>query len=283
MGETRSLRMVASRRLLARRIVLALAIVGLVAAQALALPITVDGNVDDWGIAPGPWGTSDWVPFAEVQGTWPPAEQDFPDDANSGQVIPGHGGQPFDAEALYFAYDANYAYFAIVTGLPPTGARGELAGDLALAFGLAGPYTHAVETTGDGGLLAGGLYENVAWRNGYWGPKSDPAAIITGDLVAGPPDTQLVYASLSGAHYVIEVAVPLSLLPVSMDAPTPFRAHWTETCGNDAVDMTGLLPLVPPPPSPFDDPVVPEPTTMALLGGALAALAARRRRRSARP
>lgn len=282
MKSVRTLRGLEARRRLARRIVLAVMIFGVVAAQALALPVTVDGDVADWGIAPGPWGSSDWVPFAEVQGTWPPAEQDFPDHASHGYVIPGHGGQPFDAEALYFAHDDHYAYFAIVTGLRPTGIRGELPGDLAIAFGLAGPYTHGVETTGDGGLLSGGLYDNVVWASGYWGGQSDPTAIVSGDLVAGPPDTELVYVSHSGPHYVIEIAVPLGLLPLSTTLPTPFRAHWTQTCGNDAVDMTGLMPLLPPPP-PYDDPVIPEPTTMALLGGALAAVAARRRRRSARP
>ncbi len=256
---------------------LALALLALAAANALAVTITVDGDPSDWGVAPGVWGSSDWTPFAGVQGTWPPAEDDFPDNAGGGQVGPGFGGQEFDAEALYFAVSGGNACFGIVTGMPPGGARGERPGDIILAFGLGSDWTHAIETTGDGGLALGGLYAVTEWDDGLWGAVTNPSGIAAGSPLWTPLGSNLCYEPTTGNHFFIEVAVPLSVLPLSEAEPTPFRAHWTETCGNDAVDLEGLLPDDPH--EPEVPPVMPEPTTLALLGCAVAGLAARRRRR----
>lgn len=244
------------------------ALLALVAAHVLAVPITVDGDPSDWGVAPGPWHTSQWVPVDGVQGTWPPAEPDHPDNNAGGHVGPGHGGQTFDAEAIYFTTHNATAYFGIVTGLPPQGARGEQPGDLILAFGTDGAWTHAIETTGDHGLVQGALYTDATWANGLWGATSDPASIASGTAVWTPQDPNLSYRPTSGRHFFIEVGIPLAALPLSHDEPTPFQAHWTQTCGNDAVDMEGEMPR----------PHSPEPATLVLLGCAVAGLAARRRR-----
>lgn len=249
-------------------LLLAAAVLAWSATPVAALTITVDGDPSDWGIAPGEWGTSVWTPADGVQGTWPPAEDDYPDGTNSGYVGPGYGGQDFDAEAIYFTYDDEYAYFALVTGMPPKGARNEFPGDIILRFGQDPTWTHAIETTGGNSLVVGALYEEIEWEKGLWG-TTDPAGIASGTEVWAPESPNLVYTKSSGEHYVLEVAIPLSVLPRQEMGYKPFAAQWTQTCGNDGVAMHGDLPPV----------HMPEPTTLALFGLALAGLRARRRRR----
>lgn len=256
---------------------LALSLLSLSAGSGLALTIAVDGNPSDWGIAPGPWGASDWVPLPGVQGVWGGTE-DYRPGTNGGFVAPGYGGQLFDAEALYFTYGDAYAYFAVVTGFPPEGTQGNVAGDIALDIGADGTWDYGIETTGNRGNVRGGLYENIHWGNGLWGAATNPAEILTGSLAWAPTFSSLSYTAIGNEHYFIETAVPLDALSRSTMQPTSFQANWTMSCGNDGVRATGQLP---PSPQEFQS-VIPEPATCTILGSGVLALLALRARRKAR-
>jgi len=259
---------------LPRTALLALSVLALIAAHAGAYPITIDGLPDDWGIDPGPFASSDWEPNPGVDGVWGPPE-DYQPGTDGGYVHPGYGGQQFDAEAFYCTYDPEFAYFGLVIGLPPQGAQGHVPGDIALDFGPDGTWDIGIETTGNNGNAPGGLYASILWGSGLWG-NSDPTSILTGSLQWEAGGTNIVYSALAGTdHYFVEVAVPLEQFPLSETTATAFRAHWTQTCGNDAVDFDSELPSVP-----TIGGVVPEPATCAILGGSLLAMGALRRRKS---
>ena len=253
-------------------IILSLVVLGLMAGRASGYTMTVDGDVSDWGIAPGAFGSSDWEPLPGTQGIWGPPE-DYAPGTSGGYVYPGYGGQEFDAEAFYLTYDENCAYIAVVCGMPPSGAQGHRPGDIALDFGLDGTWDLGIATTSYGGKTAGGLYTDITWASGLWGGVSDPTAIITGTLVCAPDTTSLFYSAIGGTgHYVIEASIPLDQLPSSEEgAPVSFRGHWTQTCGNDAVDAECSLP---------PGSIIPEPMTCTLMGiGFVALLGSQARRR----
>ena len=240
----------------------------LTAGPAAALTINVDGDPSDWGIDPGAWGASDWEPFAGVQGTWG-GDEDFNPSTPGGQVYPGYGGQAYDAEAMYFTFDGTYAYFAVVSGVPPTGTGDRTPGDIIIDIGRDGIWDFGIETTGNDGHVAGALYENAAWTSPNSFGQSAPFAI--GSAAPGSPASSgsLFYTSLGDGHYLIEAGVPAEKLGFSEGSKTSFAAHWTMRCGNDTVDMEGEHPVM-----------MPEPASCTLLGsGLLAALALRLRKR----
>ncbi|MFP4057465.1 MAG: hypothetical protein ACLF0G_11405 [Candidatus Brocadiia bacterium] len=257
-------------------LILALVVLALMARHAGGDPISIDGLPADWGIAPAGPFDSDWEPDPGIDGVWE-------DDAWtwSGYLGPGWGGQRYDAEGLYFTHDDAWAYFGLVTGFPPDGVDDDWAGDLALDIGRDGSWDLGIETTGDRDHLPGALYRDIAWASGLW-PSSDPTEMLSATAAWTPPGGTLYYNYLGDDHYFLETGVPLSQLPLSPDQPTDFRAHWTMTCGNDAVDLDAQFPVTPnTPPS-----IIPEPATCTLLGSGLLAvfaLRARKRRRSGEP
>lgn len=106
-------------------------------AESMAVTITVDGNLSDWGLN---WSDSDnsndWTPTPNMGISY--TVEDYTGGNNrNGQVNPGYGGQAYDAEALYVTWDANNLYIALVTGHSPTtpDSNGDFGpGDFALAF-----------------------------------------------------------------------------------------------------------------------------------------------------
>lgn len=258
----------------------ALVVLGLAAAPAAARTITIDDqSCADWGIKPGPWESSDWVPFADVQGTQDNSDDYRPGTAG-GRVGPGWGGQTFDAEAIYFTRDADYAYFAVVTGFPATGHDGHKPGDIAIDLGCDGTWDFGIETRGDNDHPLGALYEVTEWERTTSFPQSSPFEIKSGVRKWTPDFPSFTYSSIGNEHYLIETAVPIGAFGMAepLDGQGPatrdFAAHWTMTCGNDEVNMNATFP------SYHETPEIPEPMTCTLLGsGLLAALALRNRKR----
>lgn len=260
-------------------VALALAVMGLMASQASGVEITVDGSPYDWGIVPGPGGTSDWTPYDGVQGTWGGCE-DFV--GTSGRVYPGYGGQAYDAEAFMATFDNDYAYIGIVTGFSPIPADrdGVTAGDIALRVVGDSAWILGIETTGNDGNTQGAVYatENSDWTSPAYG-SSFPSELKSGLTPLWTPDEPSLYylnTTYGGEHYFIEAAIPISLLPLSATGNTAIKGHWTMSCGNDEIEA--CIEYCPPPPPPPAH-IVPEPLTCTLLGGGLLGVLALRNRK----
>ena len=279
-------------------VVLALAVLGMAGGPAGATTLNASGgpatpttismngvashDLPLWGISPGVFSSTNAVPWTPKAGIAYVVEDSSPNDSFLG---PGSGGQAYDAEAMYFAYDSAYAYFAVVTGMPSTGYGGNFAGDLAIDINRDGTWDYGVAGITHGNVTKGKLYQttNSNWPGTHFDGSADPTWMSMSSNSPIAITTffyQLAYdasANNDGTnnHYLIETAVPLSSLNLSPTSPTNFRLHWTETCANDAIDLNGSFPSFPtlPPPN------IPEPTTCTLLGGGLlAALIARYRK-----
>jgi len=233
-----------------------------VAAQS-AFAYAVDGNLNDWGVTPAAFGSSDWTPNPGVYFT----EEDYEPGTADGFIDPGTGGQTFDAEAMYIDYDNDNLYYAIVTGLPATGSDDIRPGDVAFDFGIDGIYEYGIKTIDYWGD-AGSLYAVTKWEPGTdWpgkGTVAAPTEMIDYVELFNPAVSAFAYnKDFYGAfdHWVIEGFIPHAYF--GADWGKPFRAHWTQTCGNDAIDVN-----VP----------IPEPATVSLLGiGILGLLKLRKR------
>jgi len=230
--------------------------IGIVTASDAHATITVNGFLDDWGVTPGAFGASDWVPDNGAIYT--------EEDTNINYVGPGYGGQKFDAEAIYCKKENGFINVAIVTGHPAGGASGEHPGDIFFNFGVGMQY--GLQTTG---VNAGRLYKNPLWNIG------SPFA-VAGESTMKPGAyedrglTDFVYLHTytgcgdSNDHWVMEMKIPESYF--GGDWMYGGFIHWTQTCGNDAIDLE--IPGT-----------IPEPATMALFGIGLAGLLRVRRKK----
>lgn len=213
----------------------------LCAAPVWAFTITVDGKLDEWGVTPGPYGSSQWTP--SVGGIYFREE-----DQIDNYLDPGFGGQLFDAEAIYATFDSTNLYYAIVTGHPDTGANTWKPGDIALKPNGSG-YLYGIAATAHDGLTQGALYSVATWGRGLdnWngtprGFISEPTAIEAINGTTALATGSLAYnnneygTAEKGSHYVIEGYIPRT--GFGQDQDKHFLLHWTQTCGNDAIELT---------------------------------------------
>jgi len=235
---------------------------------ACAFGFVLDGNLNEWGVTPGVWGASDWVPSAGIHYV----EEDYQPGTAGGFVDPGYGGQTFDAEAMYVTRDSDNLYFAVVTGFPSVGSSGWSPSPLAIDFGSNGSFEYGVDVVAPDASDVGSLYKPDSWTGGLndWGYGtvgylSYPVAMVNPTLIMNPAVANLVYNNIyygGSAHYVIEGYMPISAF--GSDWSDRYSLHWTMGCGNDAIDLGPA--------------VIPEPTSMVLFGIGLAGAALRRRR-----
>lgn len=220
--------------------------------------------LSDWGISYGKWGGGEGAPeviYSYIEDwTW----------GNHGYLGPGWGGDAYDMEAAYLAWDPDYLYLAVVTGFPLEGRfhNGDYyaAGDIALDVTGDQVYDFAVDVT-DGALRSGDL----AWQNPAIGGSSsfrgvsDPLRVTS--WTNTKPLAGFSYGEYEG-RYAIEAKISLDVLgPVEA-----YKMHWTMGCGNDVGEILVRGPVQ----------VTPEPGSLLLLGGglAIAGIARRLRRKS---
>jgi len=109
----------------------AMAVIGL-AVSAQGATVTIDGDLTDWRVNLQLYNTGDTIDG--VAGTRFVANSFTPSagieyQATNDDVATDHGGELFDVEAVYYTYDADNTYFAVVTSSNPNGTRWDGYGD----------------------------------------------------------------------------------------------------------------------------------------------------------
>ncbi|MGB0721986.1 MAG: hypothetical protein ACPGU7_06270 [Gammaproteobacteria bacterium] len=197
-----------------------------------AAAFTIDGDLSDW-LGGNSNNSSDWTPLGSISNiVWTEEDQTSAQQPN--------GGQYYDAEALYLAWDNTNLYYAVVTGLPETESTLP-AGDIAFDFGDDGSWEYGIEVMDNQGNVKGGLYDVSSWDAPTHFPANGPWSIGSGTLM----DTgSIVYENSTavtglggkgGTHYVIEGSIALSNF--SGHFGESFNVHWTMKCGNDLIEL----------------------------------------------
>ncbi len=221
---------------------------------------------------------------------------DFDEHNNTSDIsYPGHGfvpspglddegGELYDIEGLNFAY-ANDSVFVTLTNSYGLGinsaAWGQYfrAGDL--FFGFDGSNDQFAISFSDGNLysvnswdyiseIPGSYYNDLAIRNGVGAFKMHDATFLsladgTYDLYQGY-ETNPMYAYQTDT-YLFEFRFAASALGVDINNYSQINFHQTEECGNDLLEKS------------YDLGVVPEPGTILLLGLGLLGVGTTMRRR----
>ncbi|MBT9505755.1 PEP-CTERM sorting domain-containing protein [Rhodoferax sp.] len=264
----------------------------LIACAAQAAPIVADGNMADWGIQAN--GTvAGWTPTQNAGILYVVEDQN---NANSGYLSPGWGGQAYDAEAMYLTWGKNTQgvmslFLGMVTGHNPNTATGSNSygrGDFAIDFGRDGSWEFGVLTKDRSATLKQGdivSTTNANWAKGLWSSpgvlanSQNPSPYVTHvNTGADVGNAKVAWTQISGAmgvlggsHWFYEAEIPVSAFGNywSGDNPTKsFDVQWTMDCANDIITL--------------DPPVskVPEPASAALVLLGAGLLGAQRRRKA---
>lgn len=261
----------------------------LVGGAAVAAPLTVDGNLSDWGVTVADNNGSNFWSYVP---TLYYAIEDTSDTAgDNGFVGPNYGGQNYDVEFLGVKQQGSRIYLAMVSGLRPDngferfgpgdirlvvngitygievgGGAGGGAGT-ALAAGAAGS-TYLLDSNG---TTIGALSHPAAqttgsiWKNSAW--IMDPIVPATpvqfqGGTQVGMADYIYTRNTVTSQHSIIEASFETGLF----GDINSIEIAWGPACGNDVLSVTG-------------DINVPEPHVLSLLAVGLAGFAVRRRSR----
>ncbi len=234
-----------------------------------------------------------WTPFQDDNVNYRNGAYRGEDWVRRGRVNPGRGGQGFDAEYLFYKLDGATLSLGLQTGFDisdgkySTGGKDYWSGDMfltingndyALDYGFAETKDYYGVTIG-GQPDTAGLYEKVVAGGTMFYP-SGSFAMASGDLLTDINFQDITEGSGSALTPITTDGSDLSYYrQVSFDVTSfllgngslSVDAHWTMSCGNDAINGS------------FHQPV-PEPGTIALLGIGLAGLVGveKRRRRKKR-
>ncbi len=244
-----------------------LAIIISLALTGPAFAYSIDGSVADWGINLSAASTIGYLNTHLPSGGNDIDYGTPEDNANASSPVntyvgPGYTtGNAYDAEALYFDNDANYAYIALISGTKPNDTY--TPGDILIDTDNNGSYDAAIRfsSTGNFSVVTGvTAWNNVSYSQhsiaNYWTAKTWTTIYTTG--------FSSIYAANPNSHYVWESAVPLSYLGLSYG--DNLTLHWTMKCGNDYLNTRA------------DVNSTPEPASLSLLGIGLLGLAGLRKK-----
>lgn len=211
-------------------------------------------------------------------------------------LSPGWGGQAFDAEYLFYKLQGNQLSIGLQTGFDIISDNGQLydghryyGGDLALSFdgnksnyeyaidfgNLTKNYADTVKISAQGnasGMDTAGLYKANSWNNDIYfytnGGFSAPYGVSSGSLLVSATSGNFTQGSgIVGGDksYFTMFTFDLSNI-AGLQHDFILDAHWTMSCGNDAIDGRVALSKVP------------EPSPFVLFGLGLAGLVVARRK-----
>ena len=229
-------------------------------------------------------GGSTWDGWAQFNSA--PGEDK---EGNFNYVDPGYGGQAFDAEYLFYKVSGNTVHlglqtgFDVETGHQVYGNKHYWAGDLFLSIdgvtlGDSSSYEFAVdfglghcgwsdrnngscaETVHDAGVYSVSSYDDDVYAGHT---ISLPYAMDTGVKLANLLSNEAGSGLQDNGHTSYFRQVSFDISQLGLVGPLTVDAHWTMSCGNDAVDGYAT---------------VTEPATLALLAIGIIGLGLARRK-----
>jgi len=213
---------------------------------------TIDGDLSDWGVTP----FTDWVPDSLTADYW---ETD-----NINEYSANGYEENYDFEASYFDDDLNYLYFAVVTSyeIPWRTTSQFVIGDLGIdlnddfsvtTHGVVDGLEYAVRVSSAnmGDVVQGPTWSGTFYLDGFWsgeGMQGSPLQAGNGTVVGSASIAYQAYdfGGDEDETYILEIAIDRSLLP-SLVIGDLVTSHMTNWCGNDSINLTGVVDYIPAP------------------------------------
>lgn len=279
------------------------------AAGAHAATLTVDGNLNDWGVTVADNNGSVFTTINPGIGFMGSFIDDRDDNAGDGGFLdPHYGGQNYDTEFMGAALQGNTLYIAIVSGLrPDNGFTRYGPGDMIITssqgtFGIemgggAGGGSDDPIVTGDAGShytlnsngfttghattasnqVVGGIYsgDDITWVNNTIAPLTPTQFLVNDGSVEALAFADFVWNvstddTGTAQHSIIEMSFDVRTFLDASGSGT-LDIIWGPACGNDFVHLTLFIPTA-------DE--VPAPAAGGLMLFGLLGFAALRRRRA---
>lgn len=269
-----------------------------------AAPITVDGNLNDWGISVADSLESNYRLKNDIGLLNFQREDQSDSGGDASDLGPGLGGQNYDVEFMGIALQGTTLYLAIVSGQRPDNGFARYApGDIFIAtvngfFGIevggglgggagsaitqgAAGSTYTVDSDGytvyhnnaTAAQVAGSVWSNVDL---ILAPGTSAFTQFTtngGSIHAGDADYVYTRDSVTGQHSIIELSLDTSLFGDNRI----WAIFWAPAGYNDEVLVRSQI--ITQAGNRASIQQVPEPETMALFGLGITALGMMRRRR----